>query len=149
MTLTRRSLLAAAAAAAPLVTLSPALARTFTPGGVAIHGTDPVAYFTEGRPVAGSAAHAVQWDGATWHFASAENAATFPADPARHAPAYGGYCAWAAAQGYLADTDPEAWTIHGGRLFLNANRRIKRRFERDIPGFARTADANWPALRDS
>lgn len=147
MTLTRRSLLVSAALAAPLVTLTPALAKTFMPDGVAIHGTDPVAYFTEGRSVEGSAAHEVRWNGATWRFASAENAATFEADPARYAPAYGGYCAWAAAQGYLADTDPAAWTIHEGRLYLNANRRIRRRFERDVPGFVRAADANWPDLK--
>ena len=145
--LSRRSFLASTAASALALSAAPALAGTwFTPRGVAIRGTDPVAYFTEGRPVDGSPEHAVEYDGATWHFASAANAEAFRADPARYAPAYGGYCAWAAAQGYLADTVPEAWTIHEGRLYLNASRRIRSRFERDIPGFVAQADANWPSL---
>ena len=145
--LSRRSFLLATAVSAMALSAAPALAGAwFTPDGVAIHGTDPVAYFTEGRPVEGSPRHAVEYDGATWHFASAENAETFRADPARYAPQYGGYCAWAAAQGYLADTHPNAWTIHEGRLYLNANRLIRARWELNIPGFIAEADTNWPSL---
>ena len=152
MTPSRRSLLlgAAALALAPLAALvpgSPAMAEiTYASDGIAIQGTDPVAYFTEGAPVAGSPEHEVEWNGATWRFASAENADAFRADPVAYAPAYGGYCAWAAAQGDLAPTDPDNWTIHEGRLFLNYDDRIQRRWERDIPGFVTRADANWPEL---
>ena len=145
--LSRRSFLISTAVSALALSAAPALAGGwFTPDGVAINGTDPVAYFTEGRPVEGSPQHSVEYDGATWHFASAANAEAFRADPARYAPQYGGYCAWAAAQGYLADTHPNAWTIHEGRLYLNANRLIRARWELDIPGFIEKADANWPSL---
>jgi hypothetical protein len=150
MRLTRRTVLLAAPAlalGAAAMTARPARAATFAPGGVALGGTDPVAYFAAGRATQGSAEHAVAHDGATWRFASAANRDAFAADPAAYAPAYGGWCAWAMAQGYLAETDPDAWTIHEGRLFLNANARIKRRFERDIPGFVAQADANWPSVR--
>ena len=61
----------------------------------------------------------------------------------------GGNCAWAVAEGYLAPVDPDAWAIVDGKLYLNANRRIQRRWERDIPGFIRRADANWPGLRNN
>ena len=63
--------------------------------GAAIDGTDPVAYFTDGRAVEGSKIFTMKWRGATWRFASAENLATFKAAPEKYAPQYGGYCAWA------------------------------------------------------
>ena len=66
-------------------------ASSFT--GTAIEGYDPVAYFTEGRPVEGASAFSHDWMGATWYFASAENRDRFAADPERYAPQYGGYCA--------------------------------------------------------
>ncbi|MBC7179624.1 MAG: YHS domain-containing protein, partial [Roseovarius sp.] len=75
-----------------------AAAPVYATEGVALGGTDPVGYFTQGRPVAGQAAHRFDWNGATWHFASAENRDAFAADPARYAPQYGGFCAWAVAE---------------------------------------------------
>lgn len=115
----------------------------------ALDGYDPVAYFTESAPRRGDAAHAADWDGRVWYFATAANRAAFVADPARYAPQYGENCAWAAAEGYLAPVDPDAWAIVDGKLYLNANRRIQRRWEHDIPGFIARADANWPALRNN
>ena len=142
---TRRTLLMAALT----VTLLPPMAAAqavFAENGVALRGHDPVAYFTEGRPVRGLPEHAADWGGATWHFASAANRAAFLADPEAHAPQYGGFCAWAVAQGYTAPIDPNAWQIVDGKLYLNYNARIQRRWERDIPGFIAQADANWPGL---
>ena len=133
----------AAAAATPAFASEPAV---YQDGGIAIDGTDAVAYFTEGKPVAGSDSHKVTWNGATWRFSSAENAATFEANPTAYAPQYGGYCAWAAAEGYVAPTAPDAWTIHDGKLYLNFNKRIRRRWERDIPGNVARGDANWPGI---
>ncbi len=125
---------------------SAASARIFTERGLALRGTDVVAYFTEGRLQRGRPEHAVEWEGARWLFASAANRARFLADPAAHAPAYGGFCAWAVAQGYTAPTDPAAWRVVEGRLFLNYSQAIKRRWERDIPGLIVAGDANWPRL---
>lgn len=115
-------------------------------GGVAVHGVDVVAYFTEGKPVAGSEEFETSWNGAVWRFASAEHRDRFAAAPARYAPQYGGYCAWAVSQGYTADGDPENWKIVDGRLFLNYNREVQQRWEADIPGLVAKADANWPRL---
>jgi len=126
-----------------------AQAKVFSERGVAVRGTDVVAYFAEGRPVRGQSEHAMEWAGARWLFASAAHLARFAADPAAHAPAYGGFCAWAVANGYTASTDPEAWRIVEGRLYLNYDRTIQRRWERDIAGHIARADANWPRLRET
>lgn len=140
--ISRRAVLAGAALAVSAVPL-------WAQAAPALQGYDPVAYFTAGAPTRGSAAHTFDWDGQVWHFASAANRDAFAANPARYAPQYGANCAWAAAEGYLAPVDPNAWAIVDGKLYLNANRRIQRRWERDIPGFIARADANWPALRNN
>lgn len=113
---------------------------------VAIKGTDPVAYFTESQAIQGNADFAYEWNDAIWHFASAENRDLFSANPEKYAPKYGGYCAWAASQGYTADIDPEAWTIVDGSLYLNFNKKIQERWEKDIPGFISDADSKWESV---
>jgi hypothetical protein len=114
--------------------------------GTAIRGYDPVAYFTDGHPVEGSSDFTFDWHGATWRFASAEHRDLFAADPQKYAPAYGGYCAYAVAKGDLVKTDPDAWKIVDGRLYLNYSPKIQQEWERDIPGYIEKADANWPGL---
>lgn len=34
-------------------------------------------------------------------------------------PQYGGYCAWAVSQNYIASAHPDAWTVVDGKLYLN------------------------------
>jgi YHS domain-containing protein len=114
--------------------------------GYAINAIDPVAYFTDGKPVPGVMSNAVAWRGAKWVFANAENMAAFEADPESYAPRFGGYCAFAASKGYLADTIPEAWTVYEGRLYLNANLRARELWLQDIPGNIAKGEANWPAI---
>lgn len=144
MTPTRRQLLCLALGAAVLPGLS--LAQPWlADGGMALAGHDPVAYFTEGVPRPGDPAIALDWDGVRWLFATEANREAFRADPAAFAPQYGGYCAWAMAEGYTAPIDPEAWRIVDGRLYLNYSRRVQSRWEDDIPGNISRADANWPA----
>ena len=117
-----------------------------TSTGGAIRGYDPVAYFTEGRPVEGESAHRFEWMGATWYFASAENRDAFEADPEKYVPRYGGYCAWAVSQGYTASIVPEAWRIVDGTLYLNYSLSVRERWVKDIPGNIAKADVNWPRL---
>lgn len=118
----------------------------FTEDGVAVRGTDVVAYFTQGKAVAGDEEFSHDWRGVTWLFASAEHRDQFAANPEAYAPAYGGYCAWAVSQGYTAPIDPNAWAIVDDQLYLNFNRNVQRRWERDIPGNIAKADANWPGV---
>lgn len=117
-------------------------------GGVAIDGYDPVAYFTESKPVEGSKDFSHEWQGATWRFASAEHRDLFAAEPEKYAPQYGGYCAWAVAQGKTADIDPEAWKIEDGKLYLNYSKKIQTRWEDAMTENIRAADENWPKLLD-
>ncbi len=119
----------------------------FTESGVAIRGTDPVAYFTQAKPVQGSAEFAAEFQGVTWHFSSDENRETFLANPEKYAPAYGGYCAYALSLGtYKVETDPEAWSIVEGRLYLNKTPVVRSIWETDIPGNIEKSEGNWAAV---
>lgn len=138
------SLVVAFAAAAPLAALSPVNKSLF--GGVAIDGYDPVAYFTDGKPVEGSKRFEHSWNGAVWRFASAEHRDLFAAEPERYAPQYGGYCAYAVANGGTADIEPDAWTVRDGKLYLNYDQEIQAKWRLDMAGYIAKADANWPKL---
>jgi len=112
----------------------------------AIRGHDPVAYFDRKGPVKGAKQFSHPWRGATWHFASAENRDKFAAAPENYAPQYGGYCAYGVALGSAPEIDPKAWSIVDGKLYLNYNLPTRATWEKDIPGYIRKADANWPAV---
>ena len=118
----------------------------FAEDGVAIRGYDPVAYFDQGKPVEGSPEHSLEWQGVTWHFASAGHRSAFEQNPEKYAPAYGGFCAYAVAKGQLASVDPTAWKIVDGTLYLNYSHSIQDKWEQDIPGHIETAEMNWPDL---
>ncbi|MGI9354410.1 MAG: YHS domain-containing (seleno)protein, partial [Rhizobiaceae bacterium] len=111
-----RTVLSALAAGSPI----------YAEGGIAIDGTDPVSYFKQGRPLAGSADITFVWKGATWRFSSEENRKAFVASPEAYTPQYGGYCAYAVSEGYTASTVPEAWKIVDGKLYLNYSRGVQR-----------------------
>lgn len=148
--LTRRTLLTAALAA-PALALLPRRAMAATPyvyseGGVAIDGSDAVAYFAGNGPVAGAPEFALMWEGTEWRFASAGNREAFEMNPRAYAPRFGGYCAYAVSQGYTAPTVPDAWSLVDGKLYLNFSQRVRRIWERDIPGHIAAAEANWPAV---
>lgn len=112
----------------------------------AIRGYDPVAYFTQARPVKGSREFTHQWNGATWRFMSAENRERFAAAPEKYAPQYGGYCAYGVANGYAVKIEPDAWSVVDGKLYLNYDKRVQASWKSDVPGYIRKADANWPGV---
>lgn len=116
--------------------------------GVAIHGYDLVAYFVDGRATLGKPEHQAKVAGATYWFASDANRQRFEAGPAQYLPQYGGYCAYGVAQGAKPDIDPHAFRIVDGRLYLNLNADVQKRWQADIPGFIVKADRNWPTLKD-
>jgi YHS domain-containing protein len=115
-------------------------------GKVAVGGYDTVSYFTVGRPVKGDARFKTEWQGAEFRFSSAANLAAFRKSPARYAPQYGGYCAWAVAHNYTAAGDPLAWTISGGKLYLNYNAAVQRDWLKDVPGYIAAGNRNWPGV---
>jgi YHS domain-containing protein len=116
-------------------------------GHVAVSGYDAVSYFEgDGVPVKGDAQFAVEHDGAVYHFASAEHAARFAADPATFMPQYGGHCAWAMSRGYLAPGDPLQYAVVGGKLYLNFNAEVKAKWDKDRAGFIAAAEKNWAVI---
>ncbi len=130
-------------AARPALAASP---DVFASGGVAIHGYDPVAYFTNGAPVPGDPSLSIMWRGAAWRFSSLDTMMAFEMNPTAYAPEYGGYCAYAMAQGAIATTVPEAWTIHQGRLYLNYSVNVRTIWTEDIPGNIVRANGFWPDI---
>lgn len=114
--------------------------------GVALQGYDPVAYFTDSKPVKGDPAHTSMYRGATYRFANAEHHAMFEADPAKYEPQFGGYCGYAASINKVSPIDPNYWEILDGRLVLQHNQKAWNLWHKDVAGNLVKADANWPGL---
>jgi YHS domain-containing protein len=112
----------------------------------AIRGYDPVAYFTEKKPVKGSDNHTFEYMGATWHFASEKNRELFAASPDTYAPQFGGYCAYAVGNGYTASVDPTAWSVIDDKLYLNYSKGVQSRWEAKRDHYVREANRNWPGV---
>ncbi len=110
---------------------------------VAIHGYDTVAYFTDGKPMKGSADFEQVWQDTRWQFTSGTNRDLFTANPDRYAPQYGGYCAGGLATGEFADTDPQAWTIVDGKLYLNKNLELRKVWRKAPEAYVVYANYNW------
>lgn len=116
---------------------------TFADDDGAIRGYDPVAYHLVGIPTKGSSAFSSVHNGATWYFSSEENRRLFKATPEKYAPQYGGYCAYAMSKGRVVSTDPHAWHIYDGKLYLNYSLRVRKTWLKDVPGHVRLADEHW------
>ena len=114
--------------------------------GKAIKGYDVVAYFTENKPVKGSKEFSYEWNSATWLFSSSENLAKFKAAPENFAPQYGGYCAYAVSQGYTASVDPTQFTVLDGKLYLNYNKSVNKKWTANRDAFIVDANNNWPGI---
>ena len=116
---------------------------TATKEKLALSGYDPVAYFVAGAPTKGLAEVSTQHQGVTWRFANEANKAAFLAQPAKYAPQYGGYCAYAVSQGYTASADPTVWEIVDGKLYLNYNRSVGVSWSKQARAYIASGDANW------
>jgi YHS domain-containing protein len=119
---------------------------SYEPSGIAIRGTDTVAYFTQGKPVAGSDTFTTQWQGATWKFASQEHLDLFIAAPEKYAPQFGGYCAYGVFKGQLVKIEPENWTIIEDKLYLNFNDGIQKTWEKDPQRYIKAANLGFDKL---
>ncbi len=114
--------------------------------GIAILGYDAVAYFTDNKPIKGNPRFQSVYEGARYHFASEAHKNLFDTNPAKYAPAYGGYCGYAASINRLSPISPEWFQIIDGRLVLQHNRSATEKFNADREGNLRKADHNWPFL---
>ncbi|MCJ2084823.1 hypothetical protein MKK88_02285 [Methylobacterium sp. E-005] len=112
-----------------------------------LNGFDPVSYFLEGGPVAGTGRFELTWGGRVWRFANSANREVFRDDPSVYAPRLGGYDAAGILEGRLVDADPLVFAVIGDRLYLFRDAGRRTRFLAD-PGLAGRAEAAWPGLRD-
>jgi len=114
--------------------------------GLAIEGHDPVAYFTQNAAVMGSSKLTAMHDGAKYYFSSQENQKLFQAEPAKYAPAYGGFCAFAVSRGATSSVEPDKFTVVKGKLYLNYSGNVQTVWREDVPGNISKANTNWPGL---
>jgi enamine deaminase RidA (YjgF/YER057c/UK114 family) len=118
---------------------------------LSISGYDPVAYFTDGKPVQGKSEFEYLWHKLRWRFADGTHRELFVKDPDRYTPQYDGYCAMGVSDGEAAhkDTvDPEAWTIVDGKLYLTHMSQAMDAWREDPAEYIKKADANWAAVKD-
>lgn len=138
--------------AVALQTVNADLARAQVPtnisgkSNVAISGYDPVAFFTQKKPVHGDFQITSKYQGATYFFATRQHKAMFDGSPRKYAPQCGGYCAFGVSVGALFPVDINTWQVRNGKLYLNLNPQILKMFNKDIDANIAKADANWPGL---
>ncbi|MGR5063633.1 YHS domain-containing (seleno)protein [Photobacterium sp. DNB22_13_2] len=114
---------------------------------LAIKGYDPVAYFTDQQAQLGSSDYSAAYKGATYHFVDKQNMERFQANPTDYAPQYGGYCAFGVAMNKKFDTDPLAWKVVDGKLYLNLDKSVQKRWLEDTGGYITSADSNWTKIK--
>ncbi len=118
--------------------------------GIAIKGYDPVSYFVSEEPKEGKEDLTYEYEGATYQFVSQENLDTFKTDPAKYAPAYGGWCAYAVGNGYTADANPKTFKILDGKLLLFYNKFFTNtldKWNKDEENLSKNAEKNWPGIK--
>lgn len=114
--------------------------------GAAIHGYDTTAYFVKNAATQGSEVYAVSWHGATWRFASQEDADLFAANPEGYAPQFGGYCTRAASFKKLVPADPEVWRIYRNKLYMFAQPVGGKKFDQGQDAMIKKAQEYWMSL---
>jgi YHS domain-containing protein len=114
--------------------------------GVAIQGYDPVAFFTDNKPVKGDQKFLIKHDGAIYFFAIKEHKDLFKENPAKYEPEFGGYCAYGVSKNKLVAIDVDAFQIVDGKLLLQYSKGTRDDFNEDTKGNLAKADANWPGL---
>jgi hypothetical protein len=119
---------------------------------LAISGYDPVAYFTDSKPVPGQSEFEYPWHNARWRFASPAHRDAFVSNPNRYAPQFDGFCAMGVAGGggksHKDTVDPEAWVIVDGKLYLTHDRKALDMWREKTPANIQGANENWKSVKD-
>ncbi|WP_282605835.1 YHS domain-containing (seleno)protein [Pelagibius sp. Alg239-R121] len=110
---------------------------------LALHGYDPVAYFTQGKPARGSDKLVHVYQGAAYRFSKQEHLESFKKNPARYTPQFGGFCAYGVSVGKKFDGDPQLWKIENDKLYVNLNEEIYETFLEDLDDNIDKAVSNW------
>ena len=115
---------------------------------VILNGYDTVAYHTENAAVEGSANYTAVYQGAIYRFSSKKNRNLFKENPAKYAPAYGGYCALGTSFGKKFEVDGKAFQVVDGQLYVNKNLSVYKSWKKDIPGNLAKSEAKWPTIKN-
>jgi len=115
--------------------------------GLAIYGVDPVAYFTDRKPVAGREEFEHRFAGAVWRFDNASNRAAFIADPNVYMPRYGGYDPVGIARGVSTAGSPDFWVVYDERLYLFYTAQARQAFIADPALVIASASARWAEVK--
>jgi YHS domain-containing protein len=108
-----------------------------------LRGNDPVAYFTQAKPVKGDPAIKATYDGDQYRFASAANQRLFEQDPKKYAPAYTGFCASGAPYALKANIGADVFAVYKGRLYMFGSERSKANFMMDADRNIAAGDRYW------
>ncbi len=122
--------------------------EVFAPSGIAINGYDPVAFFTEGKPMQGLREFNWSWRNVQWNFISQSNLDSFKTAPEKFAPQFGGYCAYGTSQGHKAPTQIDTWTIINEKLYFNYNMKVKGLWDKNRMDLIDSANVKWPVIKN-
>jgi len=115
---------------------------------LAMHGFDPVAYFTMNEAMLGDAQFSTEYNEGTYRFVSEANKQMFLKNPSHYVPQYGGYCAYGTAKGKKFDGDPRLFKVVDGKLYFNLNPDVYKKWLQDPPGYIKQANDNWRKIHD-
>ena len=116
--------------------------------GVILSGYDAVAYFTQDKAVKGSPDITASYKGAIYRFSTKGNRDMFVKDPAKYAPQFGGWCAYGVALGKKFNVDGKAFAVLDGKLFMNLDKSIQKKWDKDRAKFIKDANETWPGIVD-
>lgn len=114
--------------------------------GVIIDGYDPVAFFTDNKPVQGNENFQTSYQDAIYYFASQEHLDLFKSNPEKYKPQFGGWCAYAVSLGRVAPINVNTFSIVDNRLVIQHNDRAVKGWNKDVAGNLNKADKYWPAV---
>ena len=139
------ALLAVAPALSWAATTERVVVDRFT--GLAIAGFDPVAYFTDARPLPGDAAYELSEEGVVWRFRNERNRASFAANPEIYGPQFGGYDPIDVARGVAYPGNPQFWLVFDQRLYLFGRAESRDAFAAAPASVLEAARKRWTALQ--
>lgn len=140
--------IAGAAVALFLSSLTFASSINISENDVAIHGYDPVAYFTKNKAVKGSNKYTASFNGAIYYFSNKEHRQLFKKSPKQYAPQFGGYCAMGVALNKKLDIDPDAFYVTNNKLYLNLNKNVQKKWLTDVTGHLTSARKIWSGIEE-
>jgi hypothetical protein len=112
--------------------------------GLAIYGFDPIAYFTDAKPVAGAPEYELQLADTIWRFRSNGNRDVFANNPEVYLPRYGGYDPVSVARGVAVAGNPSLWLVSGERLYFFYTSKAQQDFAANPQEITEAADEHWP-----